>query len=205
MLNQLKLILEKLFKIWHGNISWWSFTFGRVFHRPSKPPFSWFAWVTARAIAHASCQGLVFLKDFKLLFIVLFLEIVSWKGASPFNFMGGSISFDGGRVSSKKITGWGRGGFALHYGKPCCLLSKIETYSDTFTSYSEIFSHIVAYLEPCITVAYSEAWHIRNPRYIQNSVKAYSGIFRTLCNTLIQRTLLYSELCHIQNVGCWHI
>ena len=94
-----------------------------------------------------------------------------------------------------------RRGVAPHYGKPWCLLSKIQPYLDTFTSYSEIFSHIVAYLEPCITVAYSEVWHIRNPRYIQNSVKAYPGIFRTLCNTLIRRTLLYSELCHIQNVG----
>ena len=200
--------MEKLFKIWHGDISWRSFTFRRVFHRPSKPPFSWFARVTARAIAHASCQGLVFLKDFKSLFIVLFPEIVSWKGASRFNFMGGGISFDGGRVSSKTIIGWGGGeggGVAPHYGKPWCLLSKIQPYLDTFTSYSEIFSHIVAYLEPCITVAYSEVWHIRNPRYIQNSVKAYPGIFRTLCNTLIRRTLLYSELCHIQNVGCWHI
>ena len=101
--------------------------------------------------------------------------------------------------------GGGGGGVAPHYGKPWCLLSKIQPYLDTFTSYSEIFSHIVAYLEPCITVAYSEVWHIRNPRYIQNSVKAYPGIFRTLCNTLIRRTLLYSELCHIQNVGCWHI
>ena len=145
MLNQLKLILEKLFKIWHGNISWWSFTFGRVFHRPSKPPFSWFAWVTARAIAHASCQGLVFLKDFKLLFIVLFLEIVSWKGASPFNFMGGSISFDGGRVSSKKITGWGRGGLPSTMGSPAVYYQKlrhIQTHSHLTQKYSAILWHI---------------------------------------------------------------
>ena len=41
-----------------------------------------------------------------------------------------------------------------------CLLSKIQTYSGTFTSYSGIFSHFVAYLEPCVTLAYSESWHI---------------------------------------------
>ena len=37
-----------------------SFTFGQPFYRLPKPPFSWFAWVTARAwaIACASCQGL---------------------------------------------------------------------------------------------------------------------------------------------------
>ena len=52
-----------------------------------------------------------------------------------------------------------------------------------------MFSHIVAYLEPCVTVAYSEPRDIKNPRYIQNSVKAYS----------YSAVLAYSELCHIQN------
>ena len=43
-----------------GNISSCSSTFGWAFHHPSKPPFSWFVRVTARAwaITHASCQGL---------------------------------------------------------------------------------------------------------------------------------------------------
>ena len=127
------------------------------------------------------------------------------KGCFTFQFYGGRHQFWWGEGEFKKNYWIRWGGIAPHYGKPWCLLSKIQPYSDTFTSYSEIFSHIVAYLEPCITVAYSEVWHIRNPRYIQNSVKAYPGIFRTLCNTLTRRTLLYSELCHIQNVGCWHM
>ena len=140
--------MEKLFKIWHGDISWCSFTFRRVFHRPSKPPFSWFARVTARAIAHASCQGLVFLKDFKSLFIVLFPEIVSWKGASRFNFMGGGISFDGGRVSSKKIIGWGGGvggGLPPTMGNPGVYYQKfshIQTHSHLTQKYSAILWHI---------------------------------------------------------------
>ena len=171
--------MEKLFKIWHGDISWRSFTFRRVFHRPSKPPFPWFARVTARAIAHASCQGLVFLKDFKSLFIVLFLEIVSWKGASRFNFMGGGISFDGGRVSSKKIIGWrgGEGGVCPPLWET--LLSIIKN--------SAIFRHI----------------HI-----LLRNIQPYCGIFRTLHNCCIFRSLaysepkIYSELC--QGIS-WHI
>ena len=38
-----------------------SFILGRAFHRPSKPPFSWFGWVIVWvwAIARTSCQGLL--------------------------------------------------------------------------------------------------------------------------------------------------
>ena len=62
MLNQLKLILDKLFRIWHGQYQptqlylWAGFS-----SPPPKPPSSWFARVTmqARAIACASCQGLI--------------------------------------------------------------------------------------------------------------------------------------------------
>ena len=62
------------------------------------------------------------------------------------------------------------------------------------TSYSDIFSHIVACLEPFVNLSYSESWHIQNPRYTQNSVKGNSVIFRTLCNARILRTLPYLEL-----------
>ena len=93
------------------------------------------------------------------------------------------------------------------YSEPYLLL-KIQTYSGIFTSCSDIFSHIVTCLEPfvilsciCKTLPYSESWHIQNSRYIQNSVKTYSGIFSRLCNTRILKNLLYSELCHIQNFG----
>ena len=68
----------------------------------------------------------------------------------------------------------------------------------------------MAYLEPCVTPAYSEPCHTQNPGIFrtrniicisQNSVKANSDIFRTLWNACILRTLPYLELCHIQNFG----
>ena len=43
--------------------------------------------------------------------------------------------------------------------------------------------------------------HIQNLRYIQNSVKAYFNIPRTLCNVRILRTRPYLEFCYIQNFG----
>ena len=48
MLNQVKLILDELFKFGAGDISPRSFTLGRAFHHPPKRPFSSFARVTAR-------------------------------------------------------------------------------------------------------------------------------------------------------------
>ena len=52
--------------------------------------------------------------------------------------------------------------------------------------YSRLLRHIQPYCGTFktlyTTLAYSESWHIQNPKYIQNSVKVYSGIFRTLCN-----------------------
>ena len=90
-------------------------------------------------------------------------------------------------------------------------------YSGIFLLYSDIFSHIPVvrrHIQPhcdiirtlcntCMFTAllYSEYWHIQNPRYIQNSVKVFSGIFRTLCNAWILRNLQYSELCHVHNFG----
>ena len=88
-----------------------------------------------------------------------------------------------------------------------CLLPKIQTYSGILTSYSGIFSDIVAYLEPCLTLACSEPCHPvifmtqdRTQFRTQNSVKSYSGIFRTLCIPRILRTLPYSELCDNENI-----
>ena len=49
-----------------------------------------------------------------------------------------------------------------------CVSSKIQTYLGIFTSYSDIFNHIVPYLEPCVTLAYSDLYHIQN-----------TGTFRT--------------------------
>ena len=68
---------------------------------------------------------------------MLFLRIISWKGASRFNegggfifkwgvrpIGGGGIDFDGGGRVSKKIVGWGgrpppNPPPHPHYGKPC--------------------------------------------------------------------------------------
>ena len=60
-----------------------------------------------------------------------------------------------------------------------------QTYSGTFASYSDIFSHFIAYLETCVTLAYSEPYHNQNP-----------GIFRTrdIFRTLSRHNLAYLEL-----------
>ena len=89
------------------------------------------------------------------------------------------------------------------YSEPC-LLSQIQTYSGTFTSYSNIFNHMGTD-NPVLTLAYLEPCRIQSPGIFRrqdifkNSVKTYSGtysgIFRTLCNALILRTTSYSELC----------
>ena len=71
--------------------------------------------------------------------------------------------------------------------------------------HSDIFSYIVAYLEPCVILAYSEPCHIQNP-----------GMFRTrdIVRTLSRHILAYSkccvtlsywELCHIQNFVIFRI
>ena len=81
------------------------------------------------------------------------------------------------------------------------LLSKIQTYSGIFTSYWDIFSHIVTYLEPWKTLAYSEPCHIQNPGIFRTQ-----NIFRTLSRNILTYaeccvTLAYWEPCHIQNFG----
>ena len=68
--------------------------------------------------------------------------------------------------------------------------------------YSNVFSHIVAYLNSCVTPAYLEPCYIQNPgifrtQDISEICQAYSGIFTTLCNARILRTLPYSEFWHI--------
>ena len=77
--------------------------------------------------------------------------------------------------------------YVLHdtYSEPCLLL-KIQTYSGIFTFCSDIFSYIVAYLEPCVISTYSEPFHIQNP-----------GIFRTqdILRTLSRHILAYSVDC----------
>ena len=70
-----------------------------------------------------------------------------------------------------------------------CIISIIKAYSCILKHYLGIFRIIHAYLAPCLTLPYSQAchilspaieicetltWHIQNPRYTQNYVKAYS-------------------------------
>ena len=92
------------------------------------------------------------------------------------------------------------------YSEPCLLLYS-QTHSCIFASHKHIKPHCGIFRTPLCsssifrTFPYSESWHIKNSRYIENSVKAYSGIFRTLCNAHIVRTLSYSEFCDIQNFG----
>ena len=51
-------------------------------------------------------------------------------------------------------------------------------YSGIFTSDSDLFSHIVAYLKPCVTFVYSKSCHIQNPGIFRTQV-----IFRTISKT----------------------
>ena len=78
-----------------------------------------------------------------------------------------------------------------------CLLSQIQTYSGIFTSYLDI--HVMAYLEPCVTLAYPEPCHIQNPE-----------IFRTrdIFRARLRHALVYSERwepCHVQNFAIFRI
>ena len=67
-----------------------------------------------------------------------------------------------------------------------------------FRTFSNIYDGKF-YLQPCMTSAYLEPWHIQNPRYIQNTAKHLSQdiLFKILCNPDIFRTLVYSELWYI--------
>ena len=53
------------------------------------------------------------------------------------------------------------------------------------TLYLDIWSHVVAYSEPCVTLVYLESCHIQNSDIL-------------LCNTCILRTLPYLELCYVK-------
>ena len=85
-------------------------------------------------------------------------------------------------------------------------LSVIEN-SDiiTFTSYSDIFHHIVAYLEPCVTLEYSEPCHILN-----TGISRTQDIFRTPSRHILAYsercvTSAYWAPCHIQNFAIFRI
>ena len=90
----------------------------------------------------------------------------------------------------------------------CRALSLImyQTYSDLFLSYLNIFSHIVAFLEPFVTLTYSGSCHVNNPSIFRTKIysKLCQGIFRHtqnavyhlhIGNPVIFRTLPYSKSC----------
>ena len=76
--------------------------------------------------------------------------------------------------------------FPLHIQNRVYYWKFRQTYSGVFTSYSDLSSHVVAYLEPCVTLAHSEPCHIQN-----------SGKFRTqdIFRTLSKLILVYLERC----------
>ena len=74
-----------------------------------------------------------------------------------------------------------------------------------FTSYSDIFSDIVPYLEPCVTLAYLEPCHIQNPSIFRTQDK-----FKTLSRHILAYpercvTLAHWEPFHIQNFAIFRI
>ena len=72
------------------------------------------------------------------------------------------------------------------------LLSYIQTYSDIFTSCSDIFSYILAYLESYVTLAYSKPSHIENPSILRT---------QDILRTLSRQILAYSERCATVDIG----
>ena len=85
-----------------------------------------------------------------------------------------------------------------------CLLSKNQISSGIFTSNSHIFRYTVAYLESCVTCAYSELCHLQNP-----SIFRTQYIFRPLSRHILaypeRLTLAYWEPYHIQNLATFRI
>ena len=102
-------------------------------------------------------------------------------------------------------------GLIFHYvprSKYCITIFRtlsIIVNPDIFTSYSDIFSHIVTYSKPCVTLAYSEPCNIQNPDIfgIQDTFRTWSR--RVLAYSERCGTLAYSEPCHIQNFVIFRI
>ena len=77
--------------------------------------------------------------------------------------------------------------------------------SDIFKHIHILFSHIVAYLEPRVSLWYSEPCHIQNPGIFRTQ-----DVFRTLSRHILEYlkhclTLTYWEHCDIQNISIFRI
>ena len=86
-----------------------------------------------------------------------------------------------------------------------CLLLQIQTYSGIFTSYLDIFCHILEYSEPCVTLSEWEPSHIQNPGTCRTQ-----GLLRTLSRHILTFSercvrLTYWEPYHIQNIVIFRI
>ena len=86
-----------------------------------------------------------------------------------------------------------------------CILSEIQIYLALFTSYSDIFSHIVAYLKPSVSPVYSKPCHVQNPYIFRTR-----DIFRTLSRNIPAYsegcvTLAYWKPSHIQKFVIFRI
>ena len=64
---------------------------------------------------------------------------------------------------------------------------QIQAHSGIIRHIQELFRHIQAYLEPCVTLTYLKLWYIQNP-----------DMFRTRS---IFRTLTYSQPWYIHNLA----
>ena len=74
-----------------------------------------------------------------------------------------------------------------------------------------MFGHIVAYLELCVTLAYSEPSHIQSLGIFRILAYLEPKIYSELCQGIFWHisdrfaTLVYSEPCHIQNLIIFRI
>ena len=81
----------------------------------------------------------------------------------------------------------------------------IFTHSDALLRYVQAYSCIfTALCIPRIFTMYSWYWHIYNRRHIQNPLKLWPDIFRTVYSDIIRHTqrcvtLVYAETWHIRN------
>ena len=81
----------------------------------------------------------------------------------------------------------------------------IFTHSDALLRYVQAYWCIfTALCIPRIFTMYSWCWHIYNRRHIQNPLKLWPDIFRTVYSDIIRHTqrcvtLVYAETWHIRN------
>ena len=94
---------------------------------------------------------------------------------------------------------------ALAYWEPeenCGPFSTEPCITLAYSELSHIQNHIKYLLlcsDSCVTRTYLKPWYIHNPRHIHNTVKRllWNILFKSLCNLVIFRTLVYSQLWYI--------